>query len=262
MLGSKIYSLRKERGLTQMMLADLVGVSNKAVSKWETDEANPEVSNLPRLAEVLGVSISELFDEDTAQKKSVEPAQTKITQEKQWVIEAERKKGENIFIKVLLVGAFLFALAFIGTGLGVFLGFAVPESRDLAVATNTSYPIHTVVVTRAIRSSATVNDERMYRIEFDWEGGTERTRPIYTGIQANAMVGQEISIRISDAGRIVPVDFERSDLSIIGWVFLGVFGGIGLFTIIGIIVTIVLITSKNRAAKQDESEYGAWSRRN
>ena len=63
MLGETIYDLRKKRGLTQSELADLVGVSNKAVSKWETDEANPEISLIPTLAQVLGVSISELFGE-------------------------------------------------------------------------------------------------------------------------------------------------------------------------------------------------------
>jgi len=63
MLGEKIYRLRNKKGLTQMQLGDMVGVTNKAVSKWETNEANPDIGIIPKLAKVLGVSISELFDE-------------------------------------------------------------------------------------------------------------------------------------------------------------------------------------------------------
>ena len=50
MLGETIYRLRKEKGLSQDELGKLVGVSNKAVSKWETYEANPDITLLPLLA--------------------------------------------------------------------------------------------------------------------------------------------------------------------------------------------------------------------
>ena len=63
MLGNKIYTLRKAKGLTQEQLANLVGVSNKAVSKWETDEANPDIGLMPKIAKALDVTIGELFGE-------------------------------------------------------------------------------------------------------------------------------------------------------------------------------------------------------
>ena len=62
MLGEKIYQLRTEKRLSQTELGNLVGVSNKAVSKWETDEENPDISLVPRLAEVLGTTTDELLD--------------------------------------------------------------------------------------------------------------------------------------------------------------------------------------------------------
>lgn len=62
MLGSTIYRLRKEKGLSQNQLGELVGVSNKAVSKWETDEANPDISILPLLANVFEITLEELFN--------------------------------------------------------------------------------------------------------------------------------------------------------------------------------------------------------
>ncbi|MDR3217342.1 MAG: helix-turn-helix domain-containing protein [Clostridiaceae bacterium] len=61
MLGAFIYELRKEKGLSQTDLGNLTGVSNKAVSKWETEEANPDISVLPRLAQTLGVTVDELL---------------------------------------------------------------------------------------------------------------------------------------------------------------------------------------------------------
>jgi transcriptional regulator with XRE-family HTH domain len=55
MLGDTIYRLRKEKGLSQSELGEFVGVSNKAVSKWETYEANPDITLLQLLAQALGV---------------------------------------------------------------------------------------------------------------------------------------------------------------------------------------------------------------
>lgn len=60
-LGDFIYKMRKEKQLSQSELGDLVGVSNKAVSKWETDEARPDLGKISLLAEVLGVTVDELL---------------------------------------------------------------------------------------------------------------------------------------------------------------------------------------------------------
>lgn len=55
--GQKIQTLRKQRGLTQEQLAQRLGVSRQAVSRWELDESLPETANLLPLGEVLGVSL-------------------------------------------------------------------------------------------------------------------------------------------------------------------------------------------------------------
>ena len=60
-IGKRIQALRKERGLTQKQLADAVGVTPQAVSKWETDESCPDITALPLLAGVLGVSVDSLL---------------------------------------------------------------------------------------------------------------------------------------------------------------------------------------------------------
>jgi transcriptional regulator with XRE-family HTH domain len=68
MLGDTIYRLRKEKGLSQDELGKLVGVSNKAVSKWETNEANPDITLLPLLAKTFGVTADELLTDIKAER--------------------------------------------------------------------------------------------------------------------------------------------------------------------------------------------------
>jgi transcriptional regulator with XRE-family HTH domain len=60
-LGENIAALRRASGLTQELLADRLGVTSQAVSKWERQLSCPDVSLLPAMAEVFGVDIDELF---------------------------------------------------------------------------------------------------------------------------------------------------------------------------------------------------------
>ena len=59
--GSVIKQLREGKGLTQKQLGDILNISDKTVSKWETDKGLPDISLLEELAAALGVSIAELF---------------------------------------------------------------------------------------------------------------------------------------------------------------------------------------------------------
>ena len=59
--GNQIASLRREKGMTQSELAEKMGVTDKAVSKWERDLSCPDVSSIPRLAEIFGISVDELM---------------------------------------------------------------------------------------------------------------------------------------------------------------------------------------------------------
>lgn len=60
-IGRFICSLRKDKGLTQSTLAELLSISNRTVSKWETGEGLPDISLLPDIAKVLGVTTDELL---------------------------------------------------------------------------------------------------------------------------------------------------------------------------------------------------------
>ncbi|MBQ7874588.1 MAG: helix-turn-helix transcriptional regulator [Oscillospiraceae bacterium] len=59
--GKLIAELRKKQGLTQQQLADKLNLSNKTISKWESGNGSPDISNLPVLAETLGISVDELL---------------------------------------------------------------------------------------------------------------------------------------------------------------------------------------------------------
>ncbi|MBE5815731.1 MAG: helix-turn-helix domain-containing protein [Clostridiales bacterium] len=67
-MGNKIRKLRYKASLTQEQLAERLGVSAQAVSKWENAVAMPDITLLPQLAEVFGISIDELFDLTVEQK--------------------------------------------------------------------------------------------------------------------------------------------------------------------------------------------------
>lgn len=61
-LGEKIKSLRKQKNISQEVLANYLGVSFQAVSKWETEAALPDVTLIPAIAAFFGVSTDELFN--------------------------------------------------------------------------------------------------------------------------------------------------------------------------------------------------------
>ena len=64
-MGEIISTLRKEKGMTQKDIADKLGITDKAVSKWERDVAFPDTATIPKLAEILGVSVEELMQVKT-----------------------------------------------------------------------------------------------------------------------------------------------------------------------------------------------------
>lgn len=65
-MGEIISTLRKEKGMTQKDIADKLGITDKAVSKWERDVAFPDTATIPKLAEILGVSVEDLLQAKAA----------------------------------------------------------------------------------------------------------------------------------------------------------------------------------------------------
>lgn len=69
--GATIKRLREEKGLTQTELAETIGVSSKAVSKWETAKGLPDISLIEPLSAALGVSVMELMSGETVINKNI-----------------------------------------------------------------------------------------------------------------------------------------------------------------------------------------------
>ncbi len=69
--GATIKRLREAKGITQTQLAEQIGVSDKAVSKWETAKGLPDITLIEPLAKALGVSVMELMSGDTVINKNI-----------------------------------------------------------------------------------------------------------------------------------------------------------------------------------------------
>lgn len=69
--GAAIKMLREAKGMTQAELANLIGVSSKAVSKWETAKGLPDITLLEPLSKALGISVSELLSGNPIQNKNI-----------------------------------------------------------------------------------------------------------------------------------------------------------------------------------------------
>lgn len=69
-VGEIISYLRKEKNMTQNDLAEKMNVTDKAVSKWERNLSCPDANSIPKLAEILGISVEELLNAQTKQENS------------------------------------------------------------------------------------------------------------------------------------------------------------------------------------------------
>jgi DNA-binding XRE family transcriptional regulator len=70
--GTMVAQLRKEQSMTQLDLAEKMGVTDKAVSKWESDLSFPDVNSLPKLAEIFGVSVDELMQNRVVSQNDIQ----------------------------------------------------------------------------------------------------------------------------------------------------------------------------------------------
>ncbi len=92
-IGNKIKELRKQRGITQEQLANSIGISFQAVSKWENNIALPDITLAPILAGYFGVSMDELFEFNL---KEIEAAINSIVNEAYKFRESDPQKSRYI----------------------------------------------------------------------------------------------------------------------------------------------------------------------
>ena len=90
-IGKRIAALRREKGLKQDDLAQMLEVSPQAVSKWENDQTCPDISLLPKLAKILGVTVDELL----SGKQELQPVVTLVPKE-------QRKDIKDMMLRIVV----------------------------------------------------------------------------------------------------------------------------------------------------------------
>ena len=70
--AEKLKSIRKKAGLSQEQLAEKLGVSRQAVTKWETETGIPDIENMMAISALFDISIDELLSNERGMKKSDE----------------------------------------------------------------------------------------------------------------------------------------------------------------------------------------------
>lgn len=112
-LGRRIAALRRERELKQDELAAMLDISAQAVSKWENDQTCPDISALPKLSEILGVTVDELLsgrkEEAQPAVQILPPAQRKNIKDMILRITVDSSQGDKVRVNlpVILVQAAL-----------------------------------------------------------------------------------------------------------------------------------------------------------
>lgn len=134
-IGAFIARCRKEKNLTQMQLAERLGITNQAVSKWENGRGMPDVSLLQPLCDVLGISLNELFSGEHISaeeyKGKAEENISKLFKEKQL---ANLKPAKYLF-SVCANAALLVAVIELAVGLvGNFFNSAILEAMLINVS--------------------------------------------------------------------------------------------------------------------------------
>ena len=99
-IGNRIQKFRKEKGLTQEELAAKLGLSSQAVSKWENDASCPDISLLPKLCELLGVTSDELLSGKTETAKVVPDGKRKPFDELVMRVLVNSSEGDKVRVNL------------------------------------------------------------------------------------------------------------------------------------------------------------------
>lgn len=106
-IGKFISECRKNKNLTQEHLAELLGVSNRTISKWETGKCLPDYSVLPLLCKILNITINDLF---SGEKVDNNDYQTRLEENIILNMELLKKNTKKLINNILKVFIGIFVL--------------------------------------------------------------------------------------------------------------------------------------------------------
>ncbi len=99
-LGARIAAMRKRKAMTQEDLAEKMGVSSQAVSKWENDVSCPDIQSLPRLARLLDTTVDELLTGKEDEVRVLPSSERKSLDELTLRIRVTGIEGDKVKINV------------------------------------------------------------------------------------------------------------------------------------------------------------------
>ena len=98
--GQRFSRLRKQRGLTQEELGERFGISGQAVSKWENDASMPDISILPELSDVLGVSLNELLGKEESKTRLLPEDERKDINDLVLRVRVDSAEGDKVTVNL------------------------------------------------------------------------------------------------------------------------------------------------------------------
>lgn len=119
-IGKFISTCRKEKGLTQMQLAEKLNITNRAISKWETGKSMPDVSIMLDLCDILGITVNELL---SGERIAMENYQ-KRAEENLMELQSKKEKVQREYNSILKILIAAFSLLFV---LNMVLNYFFPE---------------------------------------------------------------------------------------------------------------------------------------
>ena len=124
-IGRFIAEKRKENKLTQQDLANLLGISNRAISKWENGICLPDAANMPELCKILKISINDLFSGEVVSMNDNE----KKLEENLLAMKKAKEDNDRLLLRLEIVIGVLSVLILL---IPVIIGAYVPNIDDVS----------------------------------------------------------------------------------------------------------------------------------
>lgn len=151
--SEQLVKLRKEKGISQEALAEVIGVSRQAISKWETGATQPEMSNIIRLCEILEISPNVLF----GQEEPEEPVSGVVSADNENGSQTKETKGKRK-LEIIVFAACCILL-------GMLLGFLI-KSKSMGEEQQPDIPIEFSVSGYDLHSEAYADGVKTFRLNF------------------------------------------------------------------------------------------------
>lgn len=127
-IGKFISTKRKEKGITQSELAEKLGITDRAISKWENGICLPDAGNMPELCSILNITINDLFSGEIVDMKENEK---KLEENLLEMAKMKEEKDKQLLNLEIIIGIILVAF-FLGV-ITIALSISMPEWLRLTI---------------------------------------------------------------------------------------------------------------------------------